>query len=390
MPGVSDRRAAYVSCRIHCLPACFSRAAIAVSKLTLPAPEIPPLVSLCTCGLPGYSAREGEVFSAAAGDLHPRHRLPFVLSRVAASKAIASLSPSKTLTSPKANEAPAVVFTHRREAAPMLHGCGLSIAHEDSVAASVAWPVSSPDSFSPNDSNASPKRLCRGTEVVRAHCSLSDATATAFAYAIDVVSVAEVHRVRSRFPRLGQRWMPQCITAASAEDVRRGLACVQKQPPESGAEVGVPEAGHGSEDVSACQAVGRRDGWWEHLPTPCESEADAYAAVVLAQHWGARECAVKLVGIPGRSFAYKCVGALLPRGGGAVGAESNPFTVSFMVSHSLYSAGVSGVEAATLAKQGLQPLLYLYTWTEWVPFNRTVNLPYVVMLACTPCSSVAR
>ncbi|CAG9580071.1 conserved hypothetical protein [Leishmania major strain Friedlin] len=389
MPGASDRGTAYVSCRIHCLPACFSRAVVAVCKLTSPAPGIPPLVSLCRYGLPGYSAQEGEAFSAAASGLHPRHQLPFVLSRVAASKAIASLSPDKRAACPGEEDGPAVVFTDRREAAPTLHGCCLSIAHEDSAAASVAWSVPSPDSSSFKDYHAAPERLYMEAQLVCSHSTLPDATATSFAYAIDVVNVAEVHRVRSRFPHFGQRWMPQCTTTASADDVGRALTCVQKQHQECVAAVGAPGGSHGGEGVSACQAACRRDEWWKHLVTPYVTEADAYAAVVLAQHWGVRECAVKLVGIPGRSFAYECVRALPPRGG-AVVTESTPFTASFLMSHTLYSAEVHGAEAATLAQQRLHPLLYLYTWTEWVPLNSTVDLPYVVVLACAPCRSDAR
>ncbi|CBZ29461.1 conserved hypothetical protein [Leishmania mexicana MHOM/GT/2001/U1103] len=390
MPGASDRGPAYVSCRIHYLPACLSRAVVAVCKLTSPAPGIPPLVSLCKYGLPDYSTREGEAFSAAASGLHPRHQLPFVLSRVAASKAIASLSPNKRAACPKEEDGPAVVFTDRREAAPTLHGCCLSIAHEDSAAASVAWPVPSSDSSALKDYNAAPERLSMGTEPVCSPSTLPDATATSFAYAIDVASVAEVHRVRSRFPHLGQRWMPQCTTIASADDVRRALTCIQKLYQERVAAVGVPGDSHGGEGVSARQAACRRDEWWKHLATPYVTEADAYAAVVLAQHWGARECAVKLVGIPGRSFAYECVRALPPRGGSAVATESTPFTASFMVPQTLYSAEVDGGEAATLAQQGLHPLLYLYTWTEWVPLNSMVDLPYVVVVACAPCCSGAR
>ncbi|CAC9523658.1 hypothetical protein conserved [Leishmania donovani] len=390
MPGASDRGAGYVSCRIHCLPACFSRAVIAVCKLNSPAPDIPPLVSLCRCGLPGYSAREGEVFSAAASGLHPRQQLPFVLSRVAASKAIASLSPDDRAACLKEKDGLTVVFTDRREAAPTLHGCCLSIAHEDSVAASVAWPVLSSDSSSFKDYNAASERLYMGAQLACSHSTLPDATATSFTYAIDVANVAEVHRVRSRFPHLGQRWMPQCTTTASADDVGRALTCVQKQHQECVAAVGAPRDSHGGEGASARQAACRRDEWWKHLATPYVTEADAYAAVVLAQHWGARECAVKLLGIPGRSFAYECVRALPPGGGGAVIMESTPFTASFLVPHTLYSAEVHGAEAATLARQGLHPLLYLYTWTEWVPLNNTVDLPYVVVLACAPCRSGAR
>ncbi|GET91408.1 hypothetical protein, conserved [Leishmania tarentolae] len=390
MAGASDRGAAYLSCRIHSLPACFSRAAVAVCKLTSPPADIPPLVSLCRHALPGYNAREGGVFSTAAGHLHPRHQLPFVLSRVAASKAIASLLPCRRSACPTEEDLPAVVFTDRREAAPTLHGCRLSITHEDSAAASVAWPVSSSQFSSFKDSSVPARRLCMEKELCGSHSALPDATATSFTYAIDVANVAEVHRVRSRFPHLGQRWMPQCITTASAEDVRCALTCLQKQHQESVAVVGVPEERRGSEVISAPQATCRRDEWWRHLAAPYASEADAYAAVVLAQHWGARECAVKLVGIPGRSFAYECLRALPLSGADAVITESTPFTTSFMVPHTLYCAEVHGMEAETLAQQGLRPLLYLYTWTEWVPFNGTGDLPYVVVLACAPSSSGAQ
>ncbi|KAG5495374.1 hypothetical protein GH5_03034 [Leishmania sp. Ghana 2012 LV757] len=384
MPGTSYRGAAYVSCHTHRLPACFSRAVTAVCKLTSPASGIPPLASLCTAGLLDYSAREGEAFSAAASGLHPRHQLPFVLSRVAASKAIASLSPCERSTDPKKKGRPPVVFADRREAAPALHGCRLSISHEDSVAASVAWPLSSSNTML-NDCNAAPTSLDDGGKL---SCSVAASlypTAASFAYAIDVVNVAEVHRVRSRFPLLGQRWVPQCATAACAEDVRYGLACLQKQQQTCVTEAKVQEDIVGGEGVNTRKAADRRDKWWAQLPTPCVSEADAFAAVVLAQHWGARECAVKLVGIPGRSFAYECVRALSSRGGGPFVAESATFTVSFMGPHTLYCAEVSGVEASAFAQQGLQSLLFLYTWTEWLPLSTSVDLPYVVVLACAPC-----
>ncbi|KAG5470472.1 hypothetical protein LSCM1_01716 [Leishmania martiniquensis] len=384
MPGAGDQAAAYVSCRSRRLPACFSDAVIAVCKLTSPVPVIPPLASLCASGLPGYSEREGEVFSAAASSLHPRHRLPFVLSRVAASAAIASLSAGESATDLRTKgRPPLTVFTDRREAAPMLHGCRLSISHEDSVAASVAWPISSLDA--PFDGcGAAPTSLDGGVRLSHSFSTPVGVRAASFAYAIDVVDVGEVHRVRSRFPQLGQRWVPQCTTAASAEEVRYGLACLQQRQRAWVAGARVPEDSNGGKGIRTSQAADRRERWWEHLPTPCSSEADAYAAVVLAQHWGARECAVKLVGIPGRSFAYKCVRALSSQNGGAVAAESATFTASFMVPNTVYCAEVSGVEVCTLAQRGLQPRLYLYTWAEWAPLNTVVDLPYVIMLACAP------
>ncbi|KAG5496135.1 hypothetical protein JKF63_02436 [Porcisia hertigi] len=390
MPGPSSRGATYVSCHIQRLPACFARAAVAICKLTAPAPEIPPLLSLCTSGLPGYSASEGEAFSAAAGGLHPRHQLPFVLSRVAASKAIASLSRGESSAVQAKRGASAVVFTDHREMAPKLHGCRLSITHEDSVAASVAWPVSLSDPSYFSVRNSLPGVLGHGTKPGASHSTLAAATAGEFAYAIDVASVADIHRVRSRFPQFGQRWMPQCATAASAEDVRRGLACLQKKQSEDMDEGGEPDERECSVRANSRKGASLRGEWWEHLPTPCVSEADAYASVVLAQHWGARECAVKLVGIAGRAFAYECVRAPPPRNDGVMAVGSAPFTVSFMAPKTLYCAEVSGVEASALALQGLQPLVCFYMWTEWVSHSSTVDLPYVVMLACAPYGESTR
>ncbi|KAK7199678.1 hypothetical protein NESM_000013300 [Novymonas esmeraldas] len=371
--------AAWVVCRRHPLPALFAGAAVAVCRLTTPASAAPALSALCASGLPGYSAQDGAAFCAAAATLHPRHQLPFVLSRVAASTAIAALPLSREARRPVPGDETAIVFTGGREAAPQLHRCRLSISHEDVAAASVAWPALPP---SPGVSHDHVERNVRGTTTLSS-AAAPRGTRGDFEYAVDVASVAEVHRVRRRFPHLGRRWMPQCSTEAPAEAIRRALVGMEQRP--SRGEAGASDDGV----VYSGAALRRRSGWWRHMPTPCASEAEAYASVVLAQHWGARECAVKLVGIAGRSFAYGCV-----RGAAALGCreecsagsadEVRPFTGSFLAPGALHLAAVDGAEATALAERGLQPCFYLHTWTEWAPLSDAVDLPYIVVLACAP------
>lgn len=360
-----------VSCRVCRLPSPLSAAVVAVTKLTGPAHAAPPLPELCRTGLPGIESTAGSVYCAAASHLHPRHQLPFVLSRVAASAALARARHRGSAGAPCPTRDTTAVFTgHRRDAA-VQHGCQLSLSHEDTVAAAVACPL--PPPLPVSDSTAEASQL----------------GAPACAFAVDVVPVEEVHRVWRRFPHLGERWMPQCVTTATPDAVQRALACMQTaQSPFTTTSGGGPGGDPNPTTTtppSLHTAAARRAAWWTRFSKPCASPAEAYGALVLAQHWGARECAVKLVGVSGRAFAYGCVRAPVESTTSeAVSTRCLPFTDAFMLPDVFYRAAVEGAEGETMGRHGLQPLLYLYAWTEWVAVSEAADAPHVVVLACAP------
>nr|CCC95922.1 unnamed protein product [Trypanosoma congolense IL3000] len=82
-------------------------------------------------------------------------------------------------------------------------------------------------------------------------------------FGIDVVDIQHLERVARRFPRFAARLLPRCDLAS----------------------------------LTPTDVLGVRQTFGEGLnPT----------SVVLAGHWGLRECCVKLVGIDGRSFPFEC------------------------------------------------------------------------------------
>lgn len=364
-----ERSRALVVRRLRLLPFFpFRGAAAAVCQLrNTPLGEAPSLHTLCTTSIPGFTAEEGLKLFDATAHLHPRHQLPYVLSRVAASTAIGSLAIH-------GNEK--VVFTGSRQSARALHGCELSLSHEDGVGAAVAWLPDAPmpqGSTSNSLSLSSSAALLKEDFLVHPACGGCGEKRPRLVCAIDVCPVAEIHRVRLRFPQLRQRWMPQCEADAPADAVHAALLSLQ-QP------VATPVR---SSDVVSVEAreQSRRREWWQQLRQPCVDESDAYTSLVLAQHWGARECLVKLLGVPGRSFSYQCV-QHDPRSTSAVSHPSvQPFTAAFLRPHTLYQGLIGGCEAPVWERAGLNPVVHLYTWVEWYAHSEACDLPCVVVAA---------
>ncbi|ORC88422.1 uncharacterized protein TM35_000172940 [Trypanosoma theileri] len=207
-----------------------------------------------------------------ADQLHPNHRNPYILSRLAASAALSS-----ALRFP-------IDFVGSRDDARH-YGLMLSLAHEDLVGAAVTWPIDAP-----------------------------------FSLSIDVVDVGEVDRVTKRFPQFGARWMPNCKpTAMSSADI-----------------------------LNIQETYGK-------LVDP--------VALILAQHWGLRECCVKLVGITGRSFPFECF-----RG-----------PVALFPPH--FEAHVVDRGREELRSVGLVPNLRVFVWPQVVQVPGGEEKLYVVVVA---------
>ncbi|KPA84580.1 hypothetical protein ABB37_01113 [Leptomonas pyrrhocoris] len=370
--------------RAHALPQFPFRGATAVvSRLTTPRHRAPPLRTLCSTALDGFDSAEGALFCRAAEGLHLRHQLPFVLSRVAASSAIETL---RVKSDEAHGERGRVVFTGSRRSARALHGCELSLSHEDCVAAAVAW---APDACSASSGSTTPPR----SDVARGDACASSVSQESNVHnggrivcAIDVCPVAEVHRVRRRFPQLGRRWMPQCVTDASASAVSTSLRAAEKNWPEQTINTDTTDfrnALHVGSDVVDAQS--RRRDWWRLLPRMCTSEREAYTSLVLAQHWGARECVIKLLGISGRSFSYACVHHHPQTAAGESCSSALPFTTAFLHPHTLYRGMVGGSEQALWQREGLDPTVHFYSWVEWCPHSATADMPYAVVVGC--CSA---
>ncbi|RNF10015.1 holo-[acyl-carrier-protein] synthase [Trypanosoma conorhini] len=144
-----------------------------------------------------------------------------------------------------------------------------------------------------------------------------------FAFGMDVVDVSRVAQVRGRFPHFGARWMPRCQPAAlDAVDVAK---------------------------------VKRTYGG-------CADPVD----VVLAQHWGLRECCVKLVGIAGRSFPLECF-----RGPVALFPER-------------FEAHVVGIGRAALHSVGLHSNLFVSLWPHLLRLPSGEQRPFVTVVAACP------
>lgn len=361
----AEKTAARVLHRVCPLPSFpFQEAAAVVSSLSVPLKDAPPLSTLCSDFLDGFSAEDGASFYRAAQKRHPRHQLPFVLSRVAASRAIASLPQQHALSAP-------LVFTGDRVSASSLHGCELSLSHEDAMAAALAWQ---------SIDQPVPPLVSATAATGKSTAASKPASSSKRFCAVDVCPVSEVHRVRQRFPRLRERWLPQCVAEASSDAVHAALTAIEAAAMLSNSSMAAQSASTETLSHSLSRPSRRRVPWWRQLSPSCSSETDAYASVVLAQHWGARECAVKLLGVSDRVFPY----ATLQRDADGLADDlALPFTNAFMTPRALYKGVVTGAEKAVWLQAGRVPVVYLYTWLEWCPASDGVaDMPHVVIAAC--------
>ncbi|RNE98869.1 holo-[acyl-carrier-protein] synthase [Trypanosoma rangeli] len=148
---------------------------------------------------------------------------------------------------------------------------------------------------------------------------------TPFAFGIDVVDIKRLAYVRRRFSHFGARWMPRCQPSSlDAAD----LAYVQMT--------------YGD----------------------CIDPVD----VVLAQHWGLRECCVKLVGIVGRSFPFECF-----RG-----------PVALFPKH--FEAHVIGSGGEALQSAGLHSNLFVSLWPHVLQLPSGEQRAFVTVVAACPRS----
>ncbi|KPI88956.1 hypothetical protein ABL78_1922 [Leptomonas seymouri] len=385
MHSLSEKSTARVIQRRRLLPVFPFRGATAVvSQLTAPLGQAPSLETLCSTALDGFTAAEGSLFLRDAESLHLRHQLPFVLSRVAASRAIESLH-HKHRNAHGGNSP--VVFTGSRLSARALHGCELSLSHEDCLGAAVAWVPEVHSICSSGtglaDSGAALLAECPGDASHERNTRKEGRVVCA----IDVCPVAEVHRVRTRFPQLGRRWMPQCVTDACSDTIKEVLRAIEMPWTEPTVSTDTTDFLRTlCEGDDAADTPSRRCNWWRHLSQPCTSELEAYRSLVLAQHWGARECAIKLLGISGRSFSYECVRCDPQAPSEESCPSALPFTTSFMRPHILYRGVVDGAERAPWQRAGLSPLLHLYSWVEWCPHSAVMDTPYAVVVGCCSAS----
>lgn len=269
-----------------------------------------------------------SVMRRTAASLHPRNQLPYMLSRIAASHCIQALA---------ADSSAPVLFNGSRQDALAQFQTRLSLSHEDTVGAAVAWRPT----------------IGGGTN-----------------YAIDVTSVIEVMRLKRRFPQFGRRWLPQCCVVAPASVQRHTLE-------EVGFYRTTYQTSNGGDQKEFCGP----DKWWLRLPLSFSAtEQDVYEAVVLSQHWAIRECAVKLLGVPSRSFDYSSLTAPSPQ----EMVPSNlhtctrsehtslrerepmlPWTSAALAPGVVYRALVQGTERRVFEQHHLSPHVVLYSWVEW-------------------------
>ncbi|EAN80345.1 uncharacterized protein TEOVI_000564400 [Trypanosoma equiperdum] len=211
-------------------------------------------------------------------ELHPNHRVPYVLSRLAASSAL-----STVLGKP-------ITFSGSRHDAEQ-YDANLSLSHEDFVGAAVAW-----------------------------------RKGTSNAIGIDVVDVQQLERVVKRFPQFAARFMPRCDLSALSS-------------------------------VDAC-----------NIERTFRGHADQ-VTVTLSQHWGLRECCVKLVGVEGRTFPFECF-----RGPRAYFPDR-------------FKAQVVEEGSDALRAAGLNSSLFVSTWPELLKLPSGDVKPYIVVVAACPRKS---
>lgn len=267
----------------------------------------------------------------ASQRLHANHQEPFVLSRMAASSAIASVaSPGE----PAPSEPP-VAFSGSRSDALRDHGAHISLSHEDLLGAAVAW---------------------------RAQIPLDGLGRT---FAVDIADLCDVQRVRTRFPQFRARWLGPCRVPFPRADGdgsgQKGLV-----------------SGSGEEQLTTISralsvALGphqhhqhQQGEWWRVFISP---EVAANTAV-LAQHWSLRECCVKLLGIQGRSFDYNCVACgdtgVEPTLGDAEEGRLASLPRGFFAPNVVYTAAITGNEKSVFQSCGRLPRVHVTSWIEWV------------------------
>ncbi|EAN97449.1 hypothetical protein C3747_12g52 [Trypanosoma cruzi] len=144
-----------------------------------------------------------------------------------------------------------------------------------------------------------------------------------FVFGIDVVDVKQLARVRRRFPHFAARCMP-CCQPSMLDAVE--LLKVQT------------------------------------MYDDCIDPSD----VVLAQHWGLRECCVKLVGILGRSFPFDCF-----RGPIAMFPER-------------FEAHIVGSGREALHSAGLHSKLFVTFCPQVVQLPSGEQRPFVIIVAACP------
>lgn len=245
---------------------------------------------------------------------------------------------------------------------------GISLSHEDYAGAAVVWGrVRSSDSK-------------RG----------ASAEGLGMRFAVDVVDVASVHGLSTRYPKFASRMLPQCLTrppgGVSSEVSRlyeRDGAC------DACHFLGATQGSDcsSSSSLSACAELHSHDHWW------CSAVSADHRvfleAVILAQHWSIRECCVKLVGVRGRSFSYRSLQAA----GSFCTVSDPPFSPGSAVlprgllrPYQVYAANCQpGADERALRRANLRPTVTCVSWMEWLPCaGGTQWAPLVLTVAAAP------
>lgn len=269
-------------------------------------------------------------------------RIPFTLSRLAAAQAIDVVRRGGACPSVSA----LCVLDRRQswEADGLERTIGVSLAHEDDVGVAAAWRVGLP---------------LAGAE--EGTCSAGIVSA------VDVVPVGSVQRLLHRFPHFRTRMVPQCCPAPLS-----CCDCDACAPFFSGTGEGEPHAAasylgatHSPHDPREGHHSSSR--WW--YGALGVGAREFLAAVAVSQHWSVRECCVKLLGVPLRSFAYRALHTSqsfcsAPTGNAAPAALPR----GLLRSYEVYASHVTGREATAMTSLGLDPSwLRIMSWLEWVP-----------------------
>lgn len=182
----------------------------------------------------------------------------------------------------------------------------LSLTHEDWVGAAVAWNTMSPDRMKSKGE--------KGKNV-----------ASPVKFAVDVVDVAAIQRLHRKYPaKFRSRMLPQCWLSPPSSPMERegkekeeicwrvwlqktamsadfpfspltpsNLSCSSNSEKEIDSEIAAEQNRRTSLCVSSFLAL--------HANYDVRT---AVGAIALSQHWSLRECIIKLIGIPQRSFPY--------------------------------------------------------------------------------------
>lgn len=242
----------------------------------------------------------------------------------------------------------------------------LSLTHENWVAAAIAWNSTSPAGMK-----------CEG--------EINTNVASSVRFGVDVVDVAAMQRLHHKYPaKFHSRMLPQCwLSPPSSPMEREG-----KENVETYWRTWLQETAMTSDfpfspwttvnSSSSSQDEKEMDS--ERVPehkrctSRCVSSflsrhanndiSTAVGAITLSQHWSLRECIIKLIGIPQRSFPYDQV------------KTSDAFTTPSFFPFSSSSARI----ALPLPRGILQPFQVYHTT---VPFDS--SLPSV--FRCSSCRS---